>query len=194
MEQRIYHGILTPTDIAQALMASFDHGNMRAQSLGDNKKMIVQIATRPGAMSGGQTALTVTLQQVTDGVMVELGQQAWLGVAASLGQTAISALRNPFALLGRLDDLAQDIESLQLSENVWNVINQTAQALGASHQLSARLTRIVCDYCSTANPVGEPNCIACGAPLGKLQPRTCGKCGYVIAREDTVCPNCGQPL
>lgn len=194
MEQRIYHGILTPTDIAQALMASFDHGNMRAQSLGDNKKMIVQIATRPGAMSGGQTALTVTLQQVTDGVMVELGQQAWLGVAASLGQTAISALRNPFALLGRLDDLAQDIESLQLSENVWNVINQTAQALGASHQLSARLTRIVCDYCSTANPVGEPNCIACGAPLGKLQPRTCGKCGYVIASEDTVCPNCGQPL
>ena len=175
-------------------MASFDHGNMRAQSLGDNKKMIVQIATRPGAMSGGQTALTVTLQQVTDGVMVELGQQAWLGVAASLGQTAISALRNPFALLGRLDDLAQDIESLQLSENVWNVINQTAQALGASHQLSARLTRIVCDYCSTANPVGEPNCIACGAPLGKLQPRTCGKCGYVIASEDTVCPNCGQPL
>jgi hypothetical protein len=194
MEQRIYHGILTPTDIAQALMASFDRGNMRAQSLGDNKKMIVQIATRPGAISGGQTALTVTLQQVTDGVMVELGQQAWLGVAASLGQTAISALRNPFALLGRLDDLAQDIENLQLSENVWNVINQTAQALGASHQLSDRLTRIVCDYCSTANPVGEPNCIACGAPLGNLQPLTCGKCGYVIAREDTVCPNCGQRL
>ncbi len=49
--------------------------------------------------------------------MVELGQQAWLGVAASLGQTAFSVFRNPFSLIGRLDDLAQDIESMQLSEN-----------------------------------------------------------------------------
>ena len=73
-------------------------------------------------MSGGHTALTINIQKVEDGIMMELGQQAWLGVAASLGQTAISALRNPLSLLGRLDDIAQDIENMQLSENVWNIL------------------------------------------------------------------------
>ncbi len=65
-------------------------------------------------MSGGQTALTVAVQTTEDGVIIEIGQQAWLGVAASIGHTALSALRNPFSLLGRLDDLAQDIENIQL--------------------------------------------------------------------------------
>ena len=85
--------------------------------------MIVQMGTHPGAMSGGQTALTITIQKLEDGIMVELGQQAWLGVAASLGMSALAALRNPFSLLGRLDDIAQDIENLQISERIWQVIN-----------------------------------------------------------------------
>ena len=96
MERRIFHGILSPTDVAQALLAEFNHGNMRAQVFGKSDKLAVQIGTNPGAASGGQTAMTVTIQQVTDGIMVDLGQQAWLGVAASLGQTAFSVFRNPF--------------------------------------------------------------------------------------------------
>ena len=119
-----------------------------------------------GAMSGGQTALTVSIESIEDGIMIEVGQQAWLGVAASLGHTAIAALRNPFSLLGRLDDLAQDIESMQLSERTWKVIDRTVTALKASHALSEKLTRICCEYCNAANPLGEANCLACGAPLG----------------------------
>jgi predicted RNA-binding Zn-ribbon protein involved in translation (DUF1610 family) len=194
MQQRIFHGDLSPTEVAQALMAEFDHGNLRAQVIGSDDNLAVQIATRPGAMSGGQTALTVTLQRVADGLLVQLGQQAWMGVAASLGQTAFSVLRNPFSLLGRLDDLAQDIENLTLSENVWQVIDRAASAAGAGLQLSERLTRMTCDYCGTANPVGEPSCIACGAPLGKVQPRACGNCGFVVLRGETICPNCGKTL
>jgi len=60
----------------------------------------------------------VLIQKVEDGVSVQAGQQAWLGVAASLGYTALAALRNPFTLLGRLDDLAQDVEYIQLSDNI----------------------------------------------------------------------------
>jgi predicted RNA-binding Zn-ribbon protein involved in translation (DUF1610 family) len=145
-------------------------------------------------MSGGQTALTITIQKVTDGIMVELGQQAWLGVAASLGQTAFSLFRNPFNLIGRLDDLAQDIESLQLSENVWGVIARTAASAGASHQLTDRMSRLTCEYCGTANPLGEPACIACGAPLGEAHPTSCTNCGFVIKKHETTCPNCGQEL
>src|SRR5207249_4251472 len=122
---------------------------------------------------GGQTALTINLQSVEDGIMVELGQQAWMGIAASLGQTAFAALRNPFSLIGRLDDLAQDIESMQLNDKIWNVINATMVTLGASYALSEKLTRIACEYCGSANPLAEANCLACGAPLGDAQPTTC---------------------
>jgi len=194
MERRIFHGILSPTDIAQALLAEFNYGSMRAQVIGKSDKMAVQIGTHPGASSGGKTALTVTIQQVTDGIMVELGQQAWLGVAASLGQTAFSAFRNPFSLISRLDDLAQDIENLQLSEKVWQVVAQTAASAGASHQLSDRMSRLTCEFCGTANPLGEPACIACGAPLGNVHPTACRNCGFVILRDESTCPNCGQTI
>ena len=194
MEPRIFHGNMRPDDLAQALIGEFNRGNLRAQKLGTGKTVIVQIATRDHAQSGGKTALSVTLQQVEDGVSVQIGQQAWLGVAASLGETAFSLWRNPWNILGRLDDLAQDIENLNLSDQVWVVIENTARTMGASFELSERLRRLVCSYCQTANPVGASSCIACGAPLGAEQPRTCMHCGFVIKNSETICPNCGKPV
>ncbi|MBK8615829.1 MAG: zinc ribbon domain-containing protein [Anaerolineales bacterium] len=194
MERRIFHGKIKPVDVAQTLLGEFNQGNLRAQTLGKSDKMVVQIGSRPEAMSGGQTAMTVTIQKIEDGIMIELGQQAWLGVAASLGMSALAALRNPFSLLGRLDDIAQDIEHLQMSDRIWQVIDQSARALGASTDLSDKLKRLTCEYCHTANPVGEPSCLACGAPLGNMQPVTCRNCGYVVKSSDKKCPNCKQAL
>jgi DNA-directed RNA polymerase subunit RPC12/RpoP len=194
MNRRIFHGNIKPNDVAHALMAEFNRGSMQAQVLGTKDNMAVQIATRTGSMSGGKTAMTISIQAVEDGIMIEEGQQEWLGVAASIGQTAFWALRNPFSLLSRLDDLAQDIESLQLSDKVWKVIDQAVVACGASYALSERLTRIACEYCGTANPVGTANCIACGAPLGEVHPTTCPNCGFAVRAEETICPNCNQKL
>jgi DNA-directed RNA polymerase subunit RPC12/RpoP len=194
MEQKVFHGSLSPDDIAQALLAEFSSGNMRAQVFGEGDKLAVQIGTRPGAPSGGRTGLAVTLQKVADGVLIQLGSQEWLGTAASLGRTTISALANPWSLLGRLDDIAQDVENLQLSERVWQVIDRSARALGAGQELSERLRRLACEYCGTANPVGEPACIACGAPLGKGQPQTCPNCGFIAPPDAVQCPNCGHKL
>jgi double zinc ribbon protein len=194
MQRRIFHGNIKPNDIAHALMAEFNRGNLLTQVVGNKDKMAVQIATRMGTTSGGQTALTINVQSVEDGILVELGQQAWLGVAASLGHTALSALRNPFSLLGRLDDLAQDIESMQLNEKTWQVIENTVKTLGASYALSEKLARVPCEYCGSANPLGESNCLACGAPLGDAHPTTCHNCGFVVALEETVCPNCSAKL
>ncbi|MBI2331698.1 MAG: zinc ribbon domain-containing protein [Chloroflexi bacterium] len=190
MERKIFHGNIKPVDIAQALLAEFNQGNMRAQILGQSDKMVVQVGTRLDAMSGGQTAMTVTVQTLDDGIMVELGQQAWLGVAASLGVSALAAIKNPFSLLGRLDDIAQDIENLQISERVWAVISKSARSAGASAELSENLKRTTCEYCHVANPVGEPSCSACGAPLGNVQPSTCRHCGFVVRPGEKTCPNC----
>jgi hypothetical protein len=194
METKIFHGNITPLDFAQALIGEFNQGNLRAQQIGRNQEIVVQIGTREFRRSGGDTAMTVTLKKVDDGVAVQIGNQSWLGIAASLGTTALAAFRHPFHLLGRLDDVAQDIESLQISDRVWEVIEKTARLKGASFALSERLRRMVCTYCNTANPVGEPSCIACGAPLGDSQPVTCPNCGFVVQREERICPQCHKML
>jgi hypothetical protein len=194
MDKRIYHGDITPDGVAQALEAEFNQGNTRTQRFGESGNQTIQIASSQWARSGGKTALAVNIQKVEDGIMVMVGEQQWLGVAASLGQTAIATLMNPLNLLGRLDDIAQDVSNLQLVEKVWQTVVGVVNASGASLQLSERLSRVTCEYCGTANPVGESSCLACGAPLGKAQPNTCRNCGYVLLRDERFCPNCGKPV
>jgi hypothetical protein len=194
MERKLFHGDLSPIDIARGLIAEFDRGNLRAQVLGNDDDLAVQIATRPGSRSGGRTALTISIRKAEDGVWVQSGSHEWLGTAASLGHTTIAALANPWNLLGRLDDIAQDVENIQLMERVWASIDRTTRLLGANMQLSDRLRRLACDYCGTANPVGEGSCIACGAPLGAVQPTTCPNCGFPATAGEVRCHNCGQFL
>ncbi len=194
MEQRIFHGNITPDEVARALVAEFSRSNFQAQQFGKGNQVVVQISTRQFRQGGGPTAMSVTLQKHPDGVAVMVGQQSWLGVAASLGKTAFSAIHNPFLLLGRLEALAQDIESLQLSNEVWRVIETYTRAAGATRELSERFRRMVCEYCHVANEVGESRCIACGAPLGNVQPKTCLNCGFVVRPGEPFCPNCHSPL
>lgn len=194
MDRRIFHGNLSPTDIAQALMSEFNQGNTQTQLLGESGNLTVQIASSQFSRSGGRTAISINLQQIEDGVMVQVGEQQWLGVAASLGQTAISALLNPINLLGRLDDIAQDVSSLQLNEKIWQIISNVVRAAGASQELSERLSSVTCEFCGSANPVGASTCTACGAPLGKAQPKACPKCGYVLKHDEKFCSNCGQEI
>lgn len=194
MERLTYHGPITIEDIITALIAEFNRGQLRAQAIGDDEATVVQITTVRHPTSGGRTAISVHLSRIEDGVQIQLGQQEWLGVAASLGQTALGALLKPASLLARLDDLAADINYLQLKDQVQESIEQVAKALGASFQISERLRRLTCTYCLTANPVGEPHCISCGAPLGPSQPIACPHCGFVTSAEATLCPDCGKKL
>ena len=78
MDQRIYHGKISPHDFAQSLIAHFNRGNLRVQQVGSGQQVGVQIASRQGAESGGQTALGIMMQTVEDGVSVQVGKQAWL--------------------------------------------------------------------------------------------------------------------
>lgn len=194
MDRRIFHGSVTPQDLGRALVAQFNQSNLRAQQFARKGKVIVQISTRVRRMSGGATALTIYLEQVEDGVAVQVGEQAWLGIAASIGTTLLSVWRNPFNLIHRLDDIAQDVENIQVSDQVWQVIENYARMRGATFELSERLRRLACEFCEVANPVGEPSCIACGAPLGEIQPETCSNCGFVIKSGEQICPNCKHPI
>jgi hypothetical protein len=191
MEQRTFYGQVTPEDFARALIAEFNRGNLIARSVGRANQRIVQISTSAAPISGGRTAIAVHLTQVEDGVHVRLGQQDWMGIAASLGVSALATLRQPINLLHRLDDIAQDISSLQLAMRIWQTISEAAAALGVTHELSERLRRLTCLYCLSANPVGVPHCVACGAPLGPNQPVACKECGYILEADDDQCSQCG---
>ena len=191
MDQKTYYGSLLPEDIATVLNSNFNRGAYRVFRQGTNNQTAVQIA-KSDYEAGGQTALTVVIHKVEDGVTVKIGQQALFGVAASLGFSVFTALRNPWSLLGRLDDIATDIESLNLTQQVWDTIDAYAKSVNAGQQLSERLRRLECDYCGSANPVGESNCVACGAPLGSQQPKTCTRCGNVLKPGEKFCPNCGE--
>jgi hypothetical protein len=165
MEQRVYYGEITPQDIAEALRIRFDRGGYRVYQIGDGPKIALQITTREDSRSGGQTAIGVTLERIAKGVIVQVGKQAIWDVAASLGVTVLSLLRNPWRLLERIDDLAQDIESLQLTQEIWETIEATAHFHRASEQINQALSRLVCEYCRTPNPPENTHCVACGAPL-----------------------------
>ncbi len=194
MEQRIFHGKITPAELADNLIAHFNRGNLIVQKLENGKSVSVQIKTREGSTSGGDTALGIILQPVEDGILVQVGQQAWAGIFASLGSTALSALINPWSLFHRLDDIAQDYEYTQLNEEVWIVLESNAKALGSGYNLSVRQKRIRCDYCQITNPADEPSCIACGAPLRYHNERTCPYCGFILDNKDKFCPNCNRPI
>ena len=194
MTTRIYHGDIQPEDIARNLVAYYNRGNYQAQRYGSDDKLAVQIATRKNRNSGGATAMTANISRVEDGISITQSNQIWYGLAASLGLTAINALRNPLSLINRIDDIAQDVESLQLEEAIWEVINQTARQHGTGKRLSERLSRTVCPYCLTANPIASFRCLACGAPLGEVQPTTCQNCGFVVNKNEKICPNCNHPL
>jgi predicted RNA-binding Zn-ribbon protein involved in translation (DUF1610 family) len=194
MNKRVYHGDIKPADIAAALTAAFTTANMRCHQVAQGDKIIVQVATRENARSGGKAAMTITLYQVEDGVSVAIGQLEWLGVAASLGHTALTALRNPWNIINRLDDLAQDINSLRLEERAWEVIEQYARHRRATKTLSANLLTVSCLYCHSANKTGIANCVSCGGPLGEIQPVACPKCGNVMPVRSKQCSNCGTAL
>ncbi len=193
-KKKIFHGKILPQDFAQALISEFNHGNLQTQKTGSEKALALQIGTRQFRNSGGKTAITISIEKVSDGVTVHVGDQSIFGVAASLGATALAALRNPLSLITRLDDVAQDLESLKISERAWEIIHHVAASANASLALSERLRRAVCLFCETPNPVGDPSCVACGAPLGEAQPLTCPTCGFIVHNDDDLCPQCKRRL
>ena len=190
MEHKIFHGQFTPDELAECLLIHFNRGNLNVQKIAYDDGIGIQIKTRVNPSSGGDTALGIYFREVEDGISVQVGQQAWLGIAASLGYSALATVLNPANILHRLDDIAQDVEYLQLTDEVWKVLESNARALGSGYELSDRLRRITCEFCGVANPAGEPTCIACGAPMGNAQPTSCKHCGFILTHQDTVCPNC----
>jgi hypothetical protein len=193
MEQRTYHGDLDPDEMANALIAQFNQGGTAAQRLGHGDRAIVQIGTLD-RYRRVENALTVTISRTPDGTSVSLGQQQWLDAAADLAQAGLGALFNPLSLLGKLDEVARDVSSFSLPQQVWETVDKYCQGVGAGLGGSPQTMAIACAYCGVANHPGAPTCVGCGAPLGQVQPVYCPKCGQVAPHGTKICARCGAKL
>src|SRR6476469_9401476 len=81
MQQRIYHGTVTPEGLADYLVQRFDpQHDLQAQKLGQGDSLAVQIG-RGDVPEELRNAITVGITRATDseqGIAVTLGQQHWI--------------------------------------------------------------------------------------------------------------------
>jgi predicted RNA-binding Zn-ribbon protein involved in translation (DUF1610 family) len=195
MEQRTFRGNIDPEELADALVARFDGGDLRAQKVsGDQGHRMVQIITRSGGWGAARSALSIGIAPIDEGVRVTVGEQRWLDAAASLALTGLGALVNPRSLLWRIDDIARDVGKITLDDQVWEAVEHYCDSVGAKLGLAETQLVVACPYCGVGNPIGEGQCSACGAGLADVQPVGCPKCGHVMTKGSRFCSRCGARL
>lgn len=195
MEQRTYHGQITPESLAQALLDQWDRDETVAQALETEGGIIVQIGQRGEGWfeEEPRNALTVGIEQLEDGVRVAMGQQQWYKAG---GQLMVGGLIGffpffftwPLGNLFRGDDPPPDRD---LPGQIWQTIEQNAGQAGAATGPTRRLATVVCPACGVANPEGAGHCSACGQSLDAT---ACPQCGATNPQGANFCIRCGTNL
>jgi hypothetical protein len=195
MQRRTYRGPITARGLAQALVTRFNTGHLIAQAGGDEDHVVVQIAARERSWLGqARAALTISMVQHEDAVEVALGEHQWLGPAAELLQAGLRGWFRPMTLLGELADIAEDVNTLQLPEQVWTAVDHYVESVGARLGLAEEDRMVACPFCGVGNPVGAGQCSACGGSLVSAQPRACPACGKLMPSSAAFCSRCGARL
>ncbi len=195
VEQRLYHGEISPKDLAKTLVMQFDEGETVAQWMkGEAHRAVVQVRSRGVEHGDPNTAVTVQITPTKTGVTVSVSEQRWLGVAADLAKTGVMGWLNPARLLGELDDIARNVRWLGLRSEIWKAVDEYCQNRGSGRGTSAIISSVVCPYCGTPNEIGAHTCQACRAPLAQAQPIVCPRCGFLNDPQAALCVNCGAQL
>ena len=164
-----------------------------AQASGESDHVIVQIAARERDWRGrARSALTVSIVESKDAVEVSLGEHQWLGPAADIVEAGLRGWFRPLSLLGEIADIADDIQTLQLPQQVWEAVEHYVESVGAKLGLAEEERMVACPFCGVGNPVGEGQCSACSASLASVQPKACPQCGKLSSASATFCSRCGS--
>ncbi len=195
MEQRGYHGDLDAEDMARALVVQFNQGETRAQWMrGKAGRAVVQIRMRKREWRDPEGAITLHLTSSETGLVVSMAEQRWLGVAADLAKSGLLTILNPWNIVGELDDIARNVRSIQLRDELWNAVELYCRTAGAGSGVGPAPQHVVCPYCGTPNELGTMICQACRGPLAEAQPVACAKCGFLNDPDAQYCVNCQAPL
>jgi hypothetical protein len=146
MEQRTYHGTISPGELADHLVQHFDpQPDIQAQKLGEGDSLAVQIAGGDDR-ANQRNVLTLAIVRATDaeqGVTVTIGQQQWItpemaGHAAVIA--LIGVLVTPWALFGLLWPIREAVSAYTRVSSIWNTVETYTLAHGATPASSTNLT------------------------------------------------------
>jgi ribosomal protein L40E len=192
VEQRVYQGSVSADGLARALLDEWDRDDTIAQAFTERGRAVVQIGQREGGWFSDEPhqAITLDIEQASDGLHVTMGQQQWLkdnGVQIFAGGL-IGFF--PFFLAFPLGQFFGDGAIDQaLPGRIWQSIDRYAGNVGAATGKTQRLATIACPECGVANPMGAERCSACGSHLAPTP--TCQQCGHVNPAGARFCNRCG---
>lgn len=134
MEQRVYPGAIDPNELAQHLLDTWDQGDTIAQALEGDEGMIVQVGQRSAGLFSDepQSALTLALEPVSEGLRVTLGEQQWYRDGG--GKIMVGGLIGffPFFFTWPLGGGHDEPVDPQLTGQVWVSVERYAQRYGAA--------------------------------------------------------------
>lgn len=207
MEQRIYHGSLSPDGLADYLVQTFGQNysylgwggstlSTIAQKIGQGDHVLVQIAQARPWSGRLRTALGVSISRLPDGISVSVGQSHWL--EGSLTGILWSALFFPPLLIF---PLIRGIGNFSFYQDVWQAIETYCLQAQATRVSTSTLHGLYCARCGALNDEAAQHCHLCGATLaagpasstGAPEQVTCDSCHErVVAAR--FCGNCGASL
>ncbi|RAQ98479.1 zinc ribbon domain-containing protein [Thermogemmatispora tikiterensis] len=207
MEQRIYHGSLSPDGLADYLVQTFGQNysylgwggsalSTIAQKIGQGDHVLVQIAQARPWSGRLRTALGVSISRLPDGISVSVGQSHWL--EGPLTGILWSALFFPPLLIF---PLIRGIGDFSFYQDVWQAIETYCVQAQATRASTSTLHGLYCARCGALNDEAAQHCHLCGSPLAAGPANTssahtlvtCANCHErVVAAR--FCGNCGSPL
>jgi double zinc ribbon protein len=187
MEQRMYHGNISPDALADYLVGMFNqgYGGTVAQKVGQGNQVLVQIGLLSHSGRRIRHSIGVSIYRTPDGVTVATGQANWFD-DPGLGGSLIGALYWPPLLLF---PLARGINSYALYQDIWQAVDTWCAQAGAMQGNVTTAHAVYCHNCGVVNNEGDQVCRMCGASLYAPQPPH-----YQPPRGDVVCPRCGQAV
>ncbi len=188
--QRMFHGGIRATALADQLCARFNDRQHRTHIQSEADTSLVQIGSKHG------TPVTVHIADIEGGVLVTMSRDRdWLDRLADSSDMAERAATSPLSLLTLIPDVIGEARQENITPQIWNTINDicalTRSLAGEDH---APKNPKVCPYCGTANSPDLELCQSCGAVLPTDLPRICPKCGRGHTADALFCQACGTRL
>ncbi|MGI8587483.1 MAG: hypothetical protein ACR2M0_07310 [Chloroflexia bacterium] len=139
MEQRIYHGNISPEGLAAYLVQQYNmRDRLLAQKLGQGDSLVVQIGQNHHHQGTDmRNAVTIGIHRAPENpndLVVTMGEQQWItpemaGYAAMMGLIAV--LFTPWALFALIWPVSAMLGSRALPSDIWNQIQTYAMMQGA---------------------------------------------------------------
>jgi hypothetical protein len=191
MTQRMFHGNISASALADQLAARFNERHNRTMVRPGAGTALIQIGSQHG------TPVTVNIADTQGGVLVTMGQERdWLDRASDVGSILErAAAGKPLSLLAMVPEVFGELTKENIAPAIWDAINDIcALTRSLAGEKNAPGNPVVCSYCQTPNPPGTEQCQACGAALPVDLPRVCPKCGRAHTSDALFCQACGTRL